>query len=88
MSETKTYGVGPSAEKLNIGASHSTVSVLHDDGTVTVDGKTVFDPSTDPIEIDEQDGELSAQAKGEDEGPTGFDQTSRTRPAGEKKDDK
>lgn len=78
MSETKTYGVGPSAEKKNIGANHSTVARLHDDGSVTVDDKKVFDPKEDEFSLLEDDGELSDQAEGKDEGPVGFDQTSRT----------
>lgn len=79
MSETKTYGVGPSAEKKNIGATDSTEARLHDDGSVTVDGKAVFDPADDKYELKGKDGELSDQAEGKDEGPVSIDQTSRTK---------
>jgi len=76
---TPTYGVGDSAEKLNIGATHSTVSRLADDGSVSVDDKKVFDPKEDSVAYKGDDGELSDQAEGKDEGAVSVDQTSRTK---------
>jgi len=53
-----TYGVGPAAKKLNTGPAVDTVSVLQPDGSVKVDGKVVFDPSKDAVEVNLPDPDI------------------------------
>lgn len=60
--KTKTYGVGPAAEKLNVGPATDTVSVLQADGSVKVDGKTVFDPAKDAVEVNLPDPDIDYKA--------------------------
>jgi hypothetical protein len=76
---SETFGVGDSAEKLNIGATVNADSKLHDDGSVTDKGETVFDPKEDKVKLIQKDGDLSDQAEAKDEDPADFDATSRTR---------
>lgn len=63
MSKTPTYGVDAASEKANVGASHSTVSKMDDEGRVFVDGVAVFDPTTDPISQIAEDGSLNGDAE-------------------------
>lgn len=46
---TPTYGVGPAAEKMNVGPNVGVVAALQADGKVKVDGDVVFDPSEDKV---------------------------------------
>lgn len=55
----KTYGVGPGAEKLNVGPATGTNSKLNADGTVTdKDGEVVFDPKDDAVELKQADPDI------------------------------
>lgn len=66
--ETKTYGVGDSTEKKNVGASVDAVSIQDEYGKVYDKGELVFDPTDDAIEIEQEDGydEEPDEDKGED----------------------
>lgn len=63
MSSTKTYGVGPAAEKANVGGLVNEETVLDAEGKTYVDGKLTFDPSADPIALIADDGEFPDAAK-------------------------
>ena len=58
----KTYGVGPAAEKMNRGPATSTESVLQADGSVKVDGKVVYDPAKDGLELRQDDPDIDYAA--------------------------
>lgn len=66
MGNSETYGVGPAAKKLNIGATVNSVSV-QENGKVTDQDGVVFDPAVDKIALQQEDGELSDQAEGKDQ---------------------
>lgn len=66
MSNSESYGVGPAAKKLNIGATVNSVSV-QENGKVTDQSGVVFDPEVDKIALQQEDGELSDQAEGKDQ---------------------
>lgn len=54
-----TYGVGASAEKMNVGPAVNANSKLTPEGKVIdKDGNTVFDPSVDAVEITQPDPEI------------------------------
>jgi hypothetical protein len=53
--KAKTYGVGPSAEKKNVGQDINAFSRQDEYGKVYEDGDVVFDPTDDAIEIEQED---------------------------------
>lgn len=56
---TENYGVGPSAEKMNVGLPHSQVSRMEPTGKVVdKDGETVFDPETDGLKVRTDDPDI------------------------------
>lgn len=54
-SETKTYGVGPSAEKANIGGDINQYNIVDEKGRAFQDGELVFDPTENPHELLQDD---------------------------------
>ena len=65
--EVKTYGVGPDTVKKNIGEDINQFSRVDDQGRVWEQGEVIFDPSVDPYEYRQEDGDFIARAEKREE---------------------
>lgn len=65
-SKTETYGVGPSASKMNIGEDVNQFQIVDEKGIAYQDGEAVYDPTENPYELIQDDADPVARAESYD----------------------
>lgn len=62
-SKTETYGVGPSAKKMNIGEDVNQFHIVDEKGIAYQDGSVAFDPTDNEFEVVQDDADPIARAE-------------------------